>query len=207
MKKLLFLHLLLLMVLVCICQKTTKPDFGPEARYYQKKSYKQLRNAGIFFAGSILVASTADNDIDVRLMIATSTVLQAASYYFLFTSLSSEWMYKSFSKKYDRALLNKSYRMEKIGHMLMGPGISLMGTGLLVGLMEGMFYDEFFSQTSTPLMLSGLALMFAGTHFYAVAKQNKKAALISFRTETIPQMNRTGLVKKTIPSLSLKINL
>jgi hypothetical protein len=43
--------------------------------------------------------------------------------------------------------------------------------------------------------------------FIASAKNKRRAMSVSFKNETIPQMQKSSFVNKSVPSLTLKINL
>jgi len=119
----------------------------------------------------------------------------------------------SFSQQTDPSLvltkqdyLQKSKQQKTAAWIMLSSGAAMIGGGLAINLSGGILSGN----GSKGLWLSylGGATALASIPFFIGASKNKKkAAGLSFKNETIPQLQKNSFVFKMAPSLTLKINL
>ena len=84
---------------------------------------------------------------------------------------------------------------------------TLLGGGAIGLAIAGLSLDI---QSSFPIVAVGIgAVCIVGStpFFFASAKNKRRAMSLSFKKETIPQLQNGSFVNRSIPSLTLKINL
>jgi len=113
-------------------------------------------------------------------------------------------------------LLQKSKKQKTIALAIGIPGVALLtiggvmsmseyGKGLLPGQTEE---SKTNSKTGDVLMIAGGVLCVVAIPFQiASAKSKMKALTLSFRNEKAALVQKSGFVNRSVPSLTLKINL
>lgn len=108
--------------------------------------------------------------------------------------------------------LQKSKNKNKVAWIMAGGGATLFLTGIIIPRGE-IIHDGFFQEykndgikrsfvlTGTLSMLGSIPLFISSHH------NKKKAALLSFKNEPVQQINKSSLVYRNIPSLTLKFRL
>ena len=102
--------------------------------------------------------------------------------------------------------LQKSKNQKTAAWIMLGSGLGMVGGGLAINLSGGILNGN----GSKGLWLSylGGAVTIASIPFFIAASKNtKKAASLSFKNEIAPRHRINNFVYRTVPSLTLKINL
>ncbi len=102
--------------------------------------------------------------------------------------------------------LQKSKNQKTGAWVLLGGGIALMGTGFLIGGGNEASLDN----AETGVIIAGIGVLSAiGSIplFIASGRNKRKGMSLSFKNETAPQILKSSLVYKPVPSLNLKIDL
>ena len=120
--------------------------------------------------------------------------------------------------------LQKSKIQKKAAWILLGGGATLLLTGIIIPKGEPTVtntttYVLFFSVTEPVteykndgikriIGVTGVLSMLGSIHFFiASGKNNRRAMSVSFKNETAPQIQKSSFVYRSVPSLTLKINL
>ena len=116
--------------------------------------------------------------------------------------------------------LKKSKSQKTIAWILLGTGTAMMVTGSVIwnnAAEENVnnAYDPFSAALApyattdgTVLTAAGLIVAAGSIPLFIIAGKNKRrAASVSFKNQFVPQINNSGYVNRTIPSVNLKINL
>ena len=107
---------------------------------------------------------------------------------------------------------NKEYYSAKSKRQKSGAKVMLIGGAVLVGagFLIGDRKESSFDDAATGAILGGIGvLMMIGSVpvFIGSAKNNRKAASLSFNNMMTPQIKSRSLVHQSIPAVSLKIYL
>jgi len=114
--------------------------------------------------------------------------------------------------------LQKSKNQKTAAWVLVGGGAALMVTGVVVWVNDinrtaetdpfGAIVEAYTSTSGYWVIAAGLVAA-AGSIplFIASAKNKRKAMSMSFKNETVPQLQNGSFVNRSVPSLSLKISL
>ena len=114
--------------------------------------------------------------------------------------------------------LKKSKNQKTIAWILLGTGTAMMITGSIIWSnavedrvendpWEGLF-APYTTTEGTTVTAIGLVVSAGSIPLFIVSRKNKRKAMsLSAGTRTFPQLGKTSLVKQTIPSLTLKIQL
>lgn len=112
--------------------------------------------------------------------------------------------------------LQKSKNQKTAAWIFLAGGGALTTTGLAIGINNAAdeFVDAFTGDKNNSFEI-GAVMFFTGAAsmlgsiplFIASSKNMKKGMSLSLKNETIPQLTKQNFAYKTIPSLSLKINL
>ena len=128
---------------------------------------------------------------------------------------SSETLYKE-------DYLQKSKHQKTAAWVLLGGGFGLTALSAIIatpkvtedyaGIFTGLFYDEPVPENSytaeTILLITGSAAMFSSIPLFIASGKNKRKAMsLSFKKETVSQIQKSSFVYRSVPSLTLKINL
>jgi Ca2+/Na+ antiporter len=112
--------------------------------------------------------------------------------------------------------LQKSKKQKTAAWIFLAGGGGLATTGLAIGISSAdeEFVDLFTGdkdntyEIGAVMFFTGLASMLGSIPlFIASSKNMKKGMSLSLKNETIPQLTKQNFAYKTIPSLSVKINL
>ena len=112
----------------------------------------------------------------------------------------------------------KSYKQKKTAWIMLGAGGGLLIVGTVIVTVNASnsivtILDPNYNNNTDPtfgtiLIITGAASALGSIPLFVAASRNKsKAASLSFKNETIPQLQKNSLVYNSIPSLSLKISL
>lgn len=108
--------------------------------------------------------------------------------------------------------LKKSKNQQTIAWILVGSGVSLVviaaatsGKAIANSIFLG---DNRGINTSSTLLVLGGTITLSSVPFFIVSGRNKRKSMsLSFKNETISQLQKTSLVYRPVPSLILKIKL
>ena len=111
--------------------------------------------------------------------------------------------------------LQKSKGQGTIAYATGISGILLLTIGGIMSLSEfgnglpgGTGYNETTARTGDALMIAGSGLVLVAIPFQLAARKNKKLAIaMAIKTEPIQQLQKNSFIKKSAPSLALKISL
>lgn len=139
--------------------------------------------------------------------IITCSVLLA----FAATSFCQQNIQKQSLAKTD--YLQKSKKQKTIAWILLGGGATFVLTGIIIP--RGDLVYEAFLFTSYEndgvkgtFELIGLVSMIGSIPFFSASKKNNKRAMsFSFKNEPAPQLVKSNIVYRSLPSLNLKISL
>lgn len=103
--------------------------------------------------------------------------------------------------------LKKSKNQKTAAWILLGGGTVLIGTGFLIGDREESSFDD--AATGGIIAATGLLAAIGSIPFLFASGKNKRKgmATIAFRNVSALQLKNSSMVYKTIPAVSLKINL
>jgi len=102
--------------------------------------------------------------------------------------------------------LQKSKNKKTAAWVLLGGGTVLIGTGFLIGARTESSFDD--AATGGIIAVIGVISAIGSIPFFISAGKNKRKGLsMAFKNETAPQLLKSGLVRRSVPSLSLKIGL
>ena len=128
----------------------------------------------------------------------TITLLMA----FIFSS--SLFAQKNLNKQ---EYLHKSKKKKTTAWVLLGGGVTVGLIGLTKINLAGSDGD-INNGPGTALFVTGTVAALSSIPFFSASKRNKRKAMsMSFKNQTIPQLQNNGFVYRTIPSLNLKITL
>jgi hypothetical protein len=102
--------------------------------------------------------------------------------------------------------LIKSKKQKTTGWVLLAGGTGLIGAGLLIGNSKESSFDD----ATFGVVLGGigfLSVLGSIPAFIASGKTKRKGMSLSFKNETVPYIQKTGFVRHSVPSLTLKISL
>ncbi len=102
--------------------------------------------------------------------------------------------------------LQKSKNQKTTAWVLLGGGAGLILLGDLIGNSK----ESSFSDAGTGVIIAGVgALSMLGSIplFIAAGRNKRKAISVSFKNETVPQLQNGSFIKRSVPSLSLEISL
>ena len=100
--------------------------------------------------------------------------------------------------------LKKSKNQKTAAWILLGGGSVLVVTGVL--LSNNASLDNL-GTTAGVAIAGGVAVLGSIPLFLASGKNKRKGMSLSFKTEKMQQLNKTGFVYKPVPSLSLTVHL
>lgn len=110
--------------------------------------------------------------------------------------------------------LHKSRNQKTIGWILAGGGSALFLTGCAMYPKD---FDWLFgttpekegqANTATGLILIGSASVLSSIPLFIAAKKNERRGInLSFKNESVPQIQNSSFVNTPVPALSLKISL
>jgi phosphate/sulfate permease len=112
--------------------------------------------------------------------------------------------------------LQKSKKQKTAAWIFLGTGTALITTALAIGLNDAaealvsvlVLEPKSPPNTSEILFWTGLATATGSIPLFIASGKNKRKGMsLSFKNETVPQLLRQSFVYKSVPSLSLKINL
>jgi len=110
--------------------------------------------------------------------------------------------------------LQKSKNQKKIALILLGGGATLTLTGIIIPKGEVTDYNSLGDKTykndgiKGVFVTTGILSMIGSIPIFIASCKNKKRAMsVSFKNDTIPQMQKSSFVYHPIPSLKLKISL
>ena len=111
--------------------------------------------------------------------------------------------------------MQKSKKQSTIALTTSIPGCLLLIMGGIMSLSEfgnglpgGTGYNETNARTGDALMIAGSGLVLIAIPFQHAARKNKKLAIaMAIKTEPLQQLQKNSFIKKSAPSLALKINL
>ena len=109
--------------------------------------------------------------------------------------------------------MKKSENQKTAAWVLLGGGAAFVLTGMLIpkgDLVHEGWYDNSYKNDGLKgvFELTGILSMAGSIPLFTASTKNKKrAVLISFQNETIPQIQRNSFVYRSVPSLRLKLNL
>lgn len=85
----------------------------------------------------------------------------------------------------------------------------IISGGLVLGTISyGISYKEGRTNTAEILEYTSLATMLGSIPLFIAARKNKKKAMsLSFKNETMPQLQKGSFVNQPVPSITLKISL
>lgn len=103
--------------------------------------------------------------------------------------------------------LKKSKNQKTAAWILLGGGTVLIGTGFLIGDREESSFDD--AATGGIIAATGLLAAIGSIPLFIASGKNKRKgmATIAFRNVSALQLKNSSMVYKTIPAVSLKINL
>ena len=102
--------------------------------------------------------------------------------------------------------LKKSKSQKTTAWVMLGGGAAFILIGDLIGNSKG----SSFSDAGTGVVIAGigvLSMIGSIPVFIASAKNKRRAMSMSFKNETMPQVQKSSFVYKSIPSLTLRISL
>jgi len=109
--------------------------------------------------------------------------------------------------------MQKSKKQKTAALVLLGGGATFVLTGILIPkgdlIHEGWLDNSYKNDGIKGVFeLTGILSMIGSIPLFTASGKNKKRAMsISFQNETIPQIQNNSLVYRSVPSVSLKINL
>ena len=110
--------------------------------------------------------------------------------------------------------LQKSKKQKKAGLLLLGAGAVLIATSELIPSGDPTsqticIYCRYENDgIKGAFGFSGVATMLGSIPFFIASRKNKKRAMrVSFKNQTVPQLEKSGFAYKAIPGLSFKIAL
>ena len=114
--------------------------------------------------------------------------------------------------------LQKSKKQKKTGLILLAGGAGLIITSLVIpqgelvydGICIGTYCSDKYKNdglVSGIFIAGGLTALTSIPFFIASSKNKKRAASVSFKNQTVPQLQKGSFVYKAIPALSFKISL
>jgi len=106
-----------------------------------------------------------------------------------------------------RDYLQKSRSQKNIAWAMVGSGLGLIAFGPVINLSGGILDGSNPNKGIWVSYLGGATTLASIPFFIAASKNKKKAAGLSFKNETFPQLQKDGVVYKMFPSLTLKISL
>ena len=139
--------------------------------------------------------------------IITCTVILA----FSATSFCQQNVQKQSLAKTD--YLQKSKKQKTVAWVLLGGGATLVLTGVIIPkgdlVQEGWLGNSYENDgVKGTFELIGLVSMIGSIPFFTASKKNYKRAMsFSFKNETAPQLVKSALVYRSLPSMTLHINL
>ena len=109
-------------------------------------------------------------------------------------------------------LLQKSKNKKKVAWIMAGGGATLLLTGIIIPrgeIIPNFFFPDYKNDgIKISFLLTGTLSMLGSIPFFISSHHNKKkAASLSFKNETTPQLQNSSFVYRTVPSLTLKISL
>jgi hypothetical protein len=100
--------------------------------------------------------------------------------------------------------LKKSKKQKTIAFVLAGGG----SIAWLAGLGKYMNQEDNIDGGGEAAMIIGGTVALVSIPFFIISSKNKKKAMrMSFKNQVIPQLQNSGFVHRTIPSINLKIDL
>ena len=144
--------------------------------------------------------------------IIISTVLLA----FATTSFCQQTVQKPTMASTD--YLQKSKKQKKTATILLAVGAGLIVTAVVIprgeltydGICIGAYCSDKYKNDGirAAFGISGIASMLGSIPFFIASGKNKRrAASVSFKNQTVPQLQKNSFVYKAIPALSFKISL
>jgi hypothetical protein len=128
--------------------------------------------------------------------------------------------YTSFSQQSNPAptlakqdYLQKSKNRKKVARIMSGGGAALILTGIIIPkgdiVRENFLGPEYENDgIKSTFYFCGAVSMLGSIPFIISSNHNKKkAAALSFKNETVPQIQKNSFVYKYVPALTLKISL
>jgi hypothetical protein len=109
--------------------------------------------------------------------------------------------------------LLKSKKQKILARILLGGGAAFAITGMIIPkgeiVHEGFLGNDYKNDgIKGTLKLTGILSMAGSIPLFITSSKNKKkVTAVLFKNETIPQLQKSSFVYKTIPSLTLKISL
>ena len=114
--------------------------------------------------------------------------------------------------------LQKSKKQKKTAMILLAVGACLVITAVVIpngeltydGICIGTYCSDKYKNDGirTAFGVSGVSAMLGSIPFFIASGKNKRrAASISFKKQTVPQLQKSSFVYKAIPALSFKISL
>ena len=104
--------------------------------------------------------------------------------------------------------LKKSKNQKTAAWVLLGGGIALMGTGILIGSGNEVSFDN--AETSVIIAGIGVLSTIASIPLFIASGRNKRKAMNAstyFKIEKTQTIQQTGISFHPLPAISIKINL
>jgi len=136
----------------------------------------------------------------------------------LFSVLFASFMAATFSQQISSTVrtdttdyLQKSRHQKTAAWILLGGGVAMVSSSLIVGLNEVANSSFFFDANLTGgsiLFVGGLAAAAASIPFFISSAKNKRRAMsLSFKAEKSLILTSRGFGKKSFPAVAVKVNL
>ena len=114
--------------------------------------------------------------------------------------------------------LQKSKKQKKTATILLAVGAGLVITAFVIprgeltydGICIGAYCSDKYKNDGirAAFGLTGVTSMLGSIPFFIASRKNKKRAMsVSFKNQTVPQLQKSSFVYKAIPALSFKISL
>lgn len=104
---------------------------------------------------------------------------------------------------------NKSKSQKSTAWLLLGGGTAVLA-GTLISAASSVCIGGGCTKKSFPVVAVGIggAASVSSIPFFMASSRNKKKVMsLSFKNETAPQLKKDGFANRSVPSLTLKINL
>jgi hypothetical protein len=102
--------------------------------------------------------------------------------------------------------LKKSKDQKTAAWVLLGGGTVMIGTGFLIGARKESSFDD--AATGAIIAVVGVFSAIGSIPLFIASGRNKRKGMsVSFKNEQAPQFFKNSFVYRSVPSLSLKIQL